>query len=61
MRAVRRLATGQVEGNRQAVEIRVQMDFRAETAPRASKRLALLPPFAPAADTCARVTVESNI
>ena len=27
------LATGQVEGNRQAVEIRLQVDFRAETAP----------------------------
>ena len=61
MRAVRRLTAGQVEGDRQAVEIRLQMDFCAETAPRASERLALLPPFAPAADTCARVKVESNI
>ena len=61
MRTVGSLAAGQVEGDRQAVEIRLQVDFGAETAPRASKRLTLLPPFAPAADTCARVTVESNI
>ena len=61
MRAVCRLAAGQVEGDRQAVEIRLQVDFRAETAPRAPERLTLLPPFAPAAETCARVTVESNI
>ena len=33
MRAVRRLAAGQVEGDRQAVEIRLQVDFGAETAP----------------------------
>ena len=61
MRTVGCLATGEVEGDRQAVEIRLQVDFGAETAPRAPERLTLLPPFAPAADTCARVTVESNI
>ena len=61
MRTVGSLAAGQVERNRQTVEIRLQVDFRAETAPRAPERLILLPPFAPAADTCARVTVESNI
>ena len=61
MRTVGRLAAGQVECDRQAVEIRLQVDFGAETAPRASKGLVLLPPFAPAAETCARVTVESNI
>ncbi|MCY3753004.1 MAG: hypothetical protein OXG99_02815 [Alphaproteobacteria bacterium] len=33
MRTVGRLATGQVEGNRQAVKIRLQVDLRAEAAP----------------------------
>ena len=33
MRTVGRLAAGQVEGDRQAVEIRLQVDFGAETAP----------------------------
>ncbi|KQP28804.1 hypothetical protein ASF27_20850 [Methylobacterium sp. Leaf102] len=37
------------------------MDLRRETAPRATERLILLPPFAPAAETWARTTVESNI
>ena len=39
----------------------LQVDFGAEAAARASERLRRLPPFAPAADTCARITVESNI
>ncbi len=37
------------------------MDFRRETAARTAERLVVLPPFAPAAETCARTTVESNI
>jgi hypothetical protein len=32
-----------------------------QTATRAAKRLIMLPPFAPAAETWARTTVESNI
>jgi hypothetical protein len=40
---------------------RFRVDFRGEAAARATERLALLPPFAPSADTCARTIVESNI
>ena len=60
-RAVRCLASGQLERNRQPVMVCFQMDLRAEPATRPPKRLARLPPFAPAAETCARITVESNI
>jgi hypothetical protein len=54
-------AAGQVEGDDVAGGVRFCLDFRGEAAARASERLALLPPFAPAADTCARTMVESNI
>lgn len=37
------------------------MDFRGEPTARAAEGLALLPPFAPAAGTCVRMIVESNI
>lgn len=63
-RKVRRvgfLASCQVEGDRVAVEVCFQVDFRREPAARAAERLFLLPPFAPAAETWARTMVESNI
>ena len=60
-RAIGRLATGQSERNRQPVMVCFQVDFRAESTARSSKRLARLPPFAPAAETWARITVLSNI
>jgi hypothetical protein len=50
-----------MKGQRQAVEIDLQVDFRRESAARAAERLIVLPPFAPAAETWARTTVESNI
>ena len=50
-----------MEGERQTVEIDLEVDLGREAAARASERLILLPPFAPAAETCARTTVESNI
>ena len=53
-------AAGQVEGDDVAGGVRFCVDFRGEAAARTSERLPLLPPFAPAADTCARTTVESN-
>lgn len=59
--AIEGFATGQVEGDDISGGIRFCVDFRGETAARASERLSLLPPFAPAADTCARTMVESNI
>ena len=54
-------AAGQVEGDDVAGGVRFRVDFRGEAAARAAERLAFLPPFAPAADTCARTMVESNI
>ena len=59
--AVAGLASGQVEADRQAVKVGLEMDLAREPAPRASERLIVLLPFAPAAETCARVTVLSNI
>ena len=54
-------AAGQIEGDDVAGGVRFCVDFRGETAARTSERLPVLPPFAPAADTCARTMVESNI
>jgi hypothetical protein len=50
-----------MEGNWQATEVGLQMNLGRETATRAAKRLIMLPPFTPAAETWARTTVESNI
>ena len=54
-------AAGQVEGDDIPGGVRFCVDFRGEAATRPPERLPFLPPFAPAADTCARTTVESNI
>jgi hypothetical protein len=54
-------AAGQIKGDDVAGGVRFCVNFRGEAAARAPERLAFLPPFAPAADTCARTTVESNI
>ena len=48
--AVARLAAGQVKVERQALEVCLEMDLGRETAPRATERLRLLPPLAPAAE-----------
>ena len=61
MRCVRLLPAGEIEGEEVAVEVGLQMDLGREAAARAPERMAVLPPFAPAADTWARTTVESNI
>jgi hypothetical protein len=50
-----------MEVERQAFEVALQVDLGAEATTRATERLALLPPFAPAAETCARMMVLSNI
>ncbi|MET3354329.1 UNVERIFIED_ORG: hypothetical protein ABID33_002240 [Xanthobacter viscosus] len=60
-RAVAGLTTGQVEGDRPTVEVALEVDLGGEAAARAAEGLTLLPPFAPAAETRARTTVESNI
>ena len=54
-------AAGQIEGDDIAGGVRFCVDFRGEAAARAAERLVFLPPFAPAADTCARTIVELNI
>jgi hypothetical protein len=59
--AVAGLAAGQVEGQRQTVEIELQVDFAGKPAARATESLPFLPPFAPAAETWARTIVESTI
>jgi hypothetical protein len=51
LRAVACLAWGQVEVERTAVEIGLEVDFGREAATRAAEGLILLPPFAPAAET----------
>jgi hypothetical protein len=61
MRRVGGLAAGQVEGDDVTGGVRFRVNFRGEAATRAPERLPFLPPFAPAADTCARMIVESNI
>jgi hypothetical protein len=48
--AVARLAAGQMEGDRQAGKIGLEMDLGREPAARTAERLAALPPFAPAAE-----------
>ena len=58
--AVAGLATGQMEVERVAVEIGLEVDFGREAAARAAERLAILPPFAPAAETWARAVVLSK-
>ena len=59
--AIARFAAGQMECERLAVEVALEMDLGREPASRAAERLIRLPPLAPAAETCARTTVLSNI
>ncbi len=61
LRAVAGFAAGEMEIQRVAFEVGLEMDFRREPAAREAERLAVLPPFAPAAETWARTTVLSNI
>jgi hypothetical protein len=55
------LAPGQMEGERQTIEIDLEVDLGRESTARAPERLTVLSPVAPAAETWARTTVESNI
>jgi len=50
-----------VERQRPPIQINLEVDLGREAPARAAQRLILLPPLAPAAETCARTTVESNI
>ena len=61
MQRVGSLAAGQIESDDIARCVRLGVDFRGEAAARTPERLRFLPPLAPAADTCARTIVESNI
>ena len=59
--AVAGLSAGEAEVEWQALEVADQVDLGREPASGAAERLAVLPPLAPAAETCARTTVPSNI
>src|SRR6185437_10399871 len=59
--AITGFTAGEMEGNWHATEVGLQVNLGRETATRAAKCLIMLPPFAPAAETWARTTVESNI
>lgn len=59
--AIRGLGAGQMEVERQPIEVALDVDLRAEAAAGAAKCLIWLPPFAPAAETWARAVVLSNI
>ncbi len=61
LHAIAGLAPGEVEGERQTIEVNLEVDLGREASARAPERLPVLPPLAPAAETCARTTVESNI
>ena len=50
-----------MEGERSPIQINLEVDLGREAPTGATQRLAILPPLAPAAETCARTTVESNI
>jgi hypothetical protein len=58
--AVAGLAAGQVDVEWAAIEIGLEVDLGREAAARAAEGLALLPPFAPAAETWARAVVLSK-
>lgn len=60
-RAIGRLATGEVEGERDAGGVTETMNLTGEPAPRAAKSLFASPPFAPAAETCPRTVVLSML
>jgi len=51
MAAVALFTAGQIEADRRAVEVGLEMDFCREPAARTAERLAFLPPLAPAAET----------
>ena len=59
--AVVALAARQMEGDGLAVSLGADVDLGREAPARAAERLTVLPPLAPAAETWARTTVESNI
>ena len=59
--AIAGLTAGEMKSQRQSVEIGLQVDFGGKPAARATESVAFLPPFAPAAETWARTTVESTI
>ena len=61
LHAIAGLALGEVEGERQTIEVNLEVDLGREASARVPERLTVLPPLAPAAETCARTTVESNI
>ena len=58
---VRRLARREMGGDGAASGITDAMNFTGEPAPRAAKSSSMNPPFPPAAETWARIEVESML
>ena len=61
MRAVAGLTLCEVKREWASIQISLEVDLGREAPARAAQRLTILPPFAPAAETCARTMVESSI
>ena len=61
MRAVAGLTLCEVKREGASIQISLEVDLGREPAAGAAQRLTILPPFAPAAETCARTMVESSI
>src|SRR5215212_9194521 len=61
LRAVAGLTLCEVKSEGAPIQISLEVDLGRETAAGAAQRLTILPPFAPAAETCARTMVESSI
>jgi hypothetical protein len=59
--AITGFTAGEMEGNWQVTEVGLQVNLGRETATRAAKRLIMLPPFAPAAETWSRTTVDEHL
>ena len=59
--AIARFSTSEMECDRQDVKIGLEVDFGRKAAPRTPEGFAFLPPLASAAETWARMTVNSNI
>lgn len=59
--AVTGLAAREVDGKRLAVVVALAVDLGRDAAARAAERLVVLPALAPAAETCARTVVLSNL
>ena len=61
MTSIRCFAASQIKGDEVPAMVCFRVELGREAATQTAEGLSFLPPFAPAADTCARTMVESNI